>query len=105
MPVPYDPAYPDLAVVRLIFLNWLRSNPNAQQLDHSGTAYERLVEYVGNNRQPGVLAFHITEVFWQLVVEGIVAPGINAQAQMCNVPWFHVTDYGKKVLAADTGHP
>jgi GrpB-like predicted nucleotidyltransferase (UPF0157 family) len=36
MPVPYDPAHPDLAVVRLIFLDWLRANPNAQQLDYRG---------------------------------------------------------------------
>ena len=45
----------------------------------------------------------MTEVFWQLLIEGVVAPGMNSSNQ--NLPWFHVTDYGKKVLAAEAGHP
>lgn len=103
MPVPYDPAHPDLAAVRRIFFDWLRSDANANQLNPTGAAYERFVEYANNNRQPQVLAFHVTEVFWQLLIEGIVAPGMNSSDQ--NLPWFHVTEYGKKVLAAEAGHP
>jgi len=103
MPVPYDPAHPDLEAVRLIFFDWLRSDPSAEQLNKNGTAYERFVEYVNNNRQPQVLAFHVTEVFWQLLVEGIVAPGMNSSN--LDLPWFHVTEYGKKVLEAEAGHP
>lgn len=103
MPVPYDPAHPDLAAVRRIFFDWLRSDPNANQLNPTGAAYEPFVEYANNNRQPQVLAFHVTEVFWQLLVEGIVAPGMNSSNP--NLPWFHVTEYGKKVLGAEVGHP
>jgi hypothetical protein len=103
MPVPYDPTRPDLAAVRRIFLDWLRANPNATQLDSSGTAYERLVEYVNNNREPQLLAFHVTEVFWELLVEGIVAPGTSSQ--MLDLPWFHLTEYGKRVVASEAGHP
>ena len=103
MPVPYDPAKPDMDAVRRIFFDLLRADPNANQLDTTGAAYERFVNYVNNNRQPQVLAFHVTEVFWQLLIEGIVTPGMNSANQ--NLPWFHVTDYGKKVLAAEAGHP
>lgn len=103
MPVPYDPTRPDLAAVRRIFLDWLRANPNATQLDSTGATYEGLVEYVNDNRQPQLLAFHVTEVFWELLVEGIVAPGTSSQ--MLNLPLFHLTGYGKKVVASEAGHP
>jgi hypothetical protein len=103
VPVPYDSAHPDLAAVRRIFFDWLRADPNANQINPTGAAYDRFVDYVNNNRQPQVLAFHVTEVFWQLVIEGIVAPGMNSSNQ--NLPWFHVTAYGKKVLGAEAGHP
>src|SRR5262249_52415872 len=41
--------------------------------------------------------------FWQLLVEGIVAPGMNSHNQ--NLPWFHVTEYGRRILAEEGGHP
>lgn len=103
MPVLYDPTHPDWTAVRRIFFDWLRSDPNANQLNPTGEAYQRFVEYANNNRQPQVLAFHVTEVFWQLLVEGIVAPGMDSSNQ--NLPWFHVTEYGRKVLAEEAGHP
>jgi hypothetical protein len=103
MPVLYDPAHPDLMAVRRIFFDWLRSDPGANQLNTTGASYERFVEYANNNRQPHVLAFHVIEVFWQLLIEGIVAPGMNSSNQ--NLPWFHLTEYGKKVLKDEAGHP
>lgn len=99
----YDPAHPDWDAVRRIMFDWLRANPNVNNLDSTGAAYGPFVEYVNNNRQPQVLAFHVNEVFWQLLVEGIVAPGMNSYN--VNLPWFHVTEYGKKVLEDDAGHP
>ncbi len=103
MPVPYDPAQPNWDAVGRIMLDWLRANPNANQLDGTGVAYEPFVEYVNRNRQPQVLAYHVNEVFWRLLVEGIVAPGMNSYN--VNLPWFHVTEYGRKVLEAEAGHP
>jgi hypothetical protein len=103
MPVPYDPAHPDMTAVRLILFDWLRSDPNANQLSTMGDTYKRFVEYANNNHQPQLLAFHATEVFWLLLIEGIVAPGMNSSNQ--NLPWFHVTEYGRKVLKDEAGHP
>jgi hypothetical protein len=52
MPVVYDPAQPDLEAVRRILFDWLRANPNANQLNKTGTVYEPFVEYANNNRHP-----------------------------------------------------
>lgn len=99
---PYDSRTPDFEAVRRIFLDWLRVNGNVSQLDLSGQAYEGQVEWIGP-RQPNILAFHIHDIFWQLLIEGIVAPGMNPANP--NLPYFHVTQYGRKVLASDAGHP
>jgi hypothetical protein len=89
--------------VRHIFLDWLRTPGRGSQLPAMGDVYDPLVEYAKGNRQPQVLAFHVSEVFWQLLVEGIVAPGSNPMNP--KLPNFHVTDYGRRVLAAEAGHP
>lgn len=52
---------------------------------------------------PDLLAFCVQEVFWQLVVEGILAPGLNPSNP--NLPWFHVTKYGKQVLQESVANP
>ena len=70
----YDPANPDWSAVRRIFFDWLRSPAKGSTFPADGVAYDAFVEYANGNRQPGVLAFHTREVFWQLLIEGILAP-------------------------------
>jgi len=101
MPVPYDVANPNPQAARRIFLDWLRANPSGQ-LDRQGDRYETFVEWRGQSNRR-VLAFHLSEVFWELVVEGIVAPGMDGYN--VDLPWYHVTAYGRQVLAAGAGHP
>lgn len=36
------------------------------------------------------------EVMWQLIIQGVVMPGINAPNP--ELPWFRITGYGKQVL-------
>jgi hypothetical protein len=103
MPVPYNPANPDWSAVRRIFFDWLRANPDRNSLDNTGASYGPFVEYADNNQRPSILAFHVYEVFWQALVEGILAPGTNSPNP--HLPWFHVTEYGRKVLDAEAGHP
>ena len=38
----------------------------------------------------------VIDVFWQLVAEGILAPGLDASHR--DLPWFHVTAYGRKAI-------
>lgn len=102
MPVPYDPRNPDFEAVRFIFVDWLKAQSGGTQLSRTGEAYDPYVAYIGG-RDPQALAFHVVEVFWQLLLEGIVAPGMNASN--VDLPWFHVTRYGRKVLQSEAGHP
>lgn len=49
------------------------------------------------------LIFAAEEVFWQFVIEGIIAPGLNAS----NLDWprFHVTRHGREVQNRGRGTP
>jgi hypothetical protein len=42
-------------------------------------------------------------VFWQLVVEGVLAPGMDYNN--LKLPWFHITEYGREVLASSGPQP
>lgn len=102
MKIPYDPRNPDFEAVRQIFFAWLRADPRASQLPIGGEGLQEFVDWVGP-KDPQILAFHAVEVFWRLLVEGIVAPGMDSSNM--NLPWFHLTAYGRKVIAAEPGHP
>lgn len=108
MAIPYDVSNPDPAAARQIFFEWLRaystSTSRHLQLDVNGDQYERFVEWT-RNADRATLGFHLLGVFWELVIEGVVAPGMSGQASSMNLPWFHITPYGKKVLEAGGGHP
>lgn len=98
MPTPFDCANPSVRAARQILLDKIaQDSPDRRQIDHNGSSYDPFVEYVGQ-RNPGILAFTAQEAFWQLVVEGILAPGMNS-ANM-NLPWFHVTECGRTSAAA-----
>src|SRR5262245_33723095 len=102
MAIPYDVSNPDPAAARQIFFEWLGaySTSTGRQLDVNGDHYERFVEWTGNADR-ATLSFHLLGVFWELVIEGVVAPGIGAQnPHSMNLPWFHVTPYGRRVLEA-----
>ncbi len=38
----------------------------------------------------------VQEIFWQLIAQGVITPGINIANP--NLPWFRLTNYGKKVI-------
>jgi hypothetical protein len=101
---PFSPNNPDLEAVRQIVFERLRAEPNWNQLDYNGTGYAPYVQYVGSELDGrNALIFAAQEVFWQLLVEGILSPGINSNN--LNLPWFHVTRYGAEVLRAGPGNP
>ena len=106
--LPFDYRHPDPSIVRLIFLERLRRDASWNQLNVSGDGFDHVVEFSGANepdRQAGrrKLNFLIWETFWQFVVEGIVAPGMNAEN--LQLPWFHVTSYGRQVLNSAEPQP
>lgn len=99
---PFNCADPDPEAARQIIFDRLRSSQDWRQLEIDGRYFDNFVEYQGT-ANPDILAFQVQEVFWQLVVEGILAPGLNLSNP--NLPWFHVTKYGKQVLQEGEANP
>jgi hypothetical protein len=76
--------------------------PQRDQLDPTGQSYAEFAEFEGQTLL-NVLAFSVQDAFWQLLIEGVVAPGLNSHNP--RLPFFHVTEYGRTVLSAGPGHP
>ena len=100
--IPFDLAQPDIEKVRQIVMERLRHEPDWQQLDTSGAGFAPYVDYIGHPN-PAVFAFHAQEVFWQLVIERVLAPGMNATNM--NLPFFHRTAYGIRVIEEQAANP
>jgi hypothetical protein len=102
--IPFSPNNPDLDAVRQIIFSRLRAEPDWKQLDHAGNGYARYVEYKGSELESRhALVFAAEEVFWQLVVEGVLSPGMDSDN--LKLPWFHVTRHGQEVLKAGPANP
>jgi hypothetical protein len=100
--IPFDARSPDPDVVRQIVVERLRRDSTWSQLDPTGDGFAPYVEYVGQDgRRP--LLFLTQEVFVQLFVEGILAPGLDSHN--LNLPWFHITRHGREVLASSEPQP
>ncbi len=92
-----------LEIARTVVLERLRTDENWNQYDTSGNGFDRFVDYVGHEpKARKALAFLAQEVLWELIIQGAVAPGF---AGNFSLPWFHITEYGKKVLAERTYLP
>ena len=100
--IPFDPAHPSVDAVRRIVFERLKGDPGWHQLDAGAGGFDPYVEYHGKPHS-GVLALHSREVFWQLVNEGILSPGYNSSN--LDLPWFRVTEYGRRVLETDPPSP
>jgi hypothetical protein len=106
--IPFNHKNPDMEAVRQIIFERLRNDSNWRQLDQSGDGYAPYVEYAGQTEldwRDGRQAFVVLalEVFWQSVIEGILAPGFDYNNS--NLPWFHVTAYGRQVIASTEPQP
>lgn len=80
----------------------LRTDSHWNSFNGLGNDYSGYVDFEGNPFQER-LAFFILQVFWQLVSEGILSPGNSGQQP--NLPWFHLTEYGKKVIQSVEPNP
>lgn len=104
------PVSDDLALVRQVMFRRLRDSLDAppqnqwrQLEDDNGQGFENYVEFPFHRQGVASFEMAVMDAFWQLVAEGILAPGLNAGAR--NLPWFHVTEYGKKVIAQGEYQP
>lgn len=65
-----------LEIVRLIVFERLRNDNDWKQFDVSGVGYDKYVEYIGNEifgREK--LIFLASEILWECMIQGIIAPG------------------------------
>ena len=83
----------------MIVFERLRRDPSWEQLNpYDDAGFEPYVEYVGSAHLAKTkLLTLVQDAFWELVIQGVLAPGLNLENP--NLPWFHLTEYGKKVLA------
>jgi hypothetical protein len=100
----FDVANPDWPLLRRIVLARLRAEPKWRHMDKTGTGYLNYVE-LSPSRPMDVdtFAFQAQDVFWRLVIEGLIAPGYNASNP--NFPFFHVTEHGRQALAQEECSP
>jgi hypothetical protein len=104
------PVTNDLPLVRQVMFRRLRDSitadpPNQwrQLEDDGGKGFERYIEIPFHRQGVESFTMAVIDVFWQLVSEGILAPGLNPSTR--DLPWFHVTEYGKRVLAEGEYQP
>jgi hypothetical protein len=97
----FNPRQPDLEAIRRMMFERLRTDLRWNSFNGLGNDYSGYVEF--EERSQEQLAFYVLQVFWQLVNEGILAPGNGGQSP--NLPWFHLTEYGKKAIQAGESNP
>lgn len=89
----------NLEFVRQIILHRLKHDREWHQFDYSWTGFTgKYVDFERTQLRDRFLVL-ATEVMWQLVTQGIVAPGMNSAN--LTLPFFHITDYGKTVLETE----
>jgi hypothetical protein len=76
MPVPFDPAKPDLGNVRRILFDFMRASPgsNVFELDRDGQRYNAFIQYPPENHQGKMLANSMLEVLWGTCDRGRQCP-------------------------------
>jgi hypothetical protein len=102
--IKIDIANPDYSLLREAILQQIRAG--SEHGVHGGQIhnFQNVVD-LDPPRPNASLEFPrmLVDVFWELAATGIIAPG-NGPAQP-NFPWFRVTPYGRRVLAAPDYQP
>ena len=101
--IPFDPNTADLETARQIVFARLSADRQWCSIDKTGDGFSPLVEYPAGRDGRWRLAVLANEVFWLLLGEGILSPGTDYSNP--DLPWFHITAYGHKVLASPEPQP
>lgn len=90
----------NLELVRQIILYRLKQDSNWNQFDYvwDDRGSSRFAEFESPQLRARFLVL-ANEVMWQLIVQGVITVGMNASNP--NLPFFRITDYGRKVLDAE----
>jgi len=94
----FDADHPDAAiVVNEIVLTRLRHDPSFTQTAWSDPVWERLYVEFQKPRDREAFGMSMLDALWDLIRQGVISPGLNTSNP--TLPHFHLTDYGRRVLA------
>lgn len=79
--------------LRSLVLDVLRRDPDTQFV-----SVEHEIRRVASDYQSSD-ALKLHEIFWELLIQGILAPGIDRSN--LDLPFIHVTEYGKRCIEAN----
>jgi hypothetical protein len=100
--IVFNSRQPDLEALRRMMFERLRTDSHWKSFNGLGNDYSGYVDSDGHSSQQQLADF-ILQVFWQLVTEGVLAPGNGGQSP--NLPHFHITEYGRKVIQSGESNP
>ena len=91
-----------MRLLRVAVFERLRRDPQWKHCPNSSSGFSEYVD-MSHPRASAILGFHVGEVVWQLLSEGVLAPGFDSSNP--NLPWFHVTELGRSVLESQGPNP
>jgi hypothetical protein len=87
-----------LEIVRGFVLEMLRTQ-KWEQMPRDTSMFRQMVEFVGNDSLARKKFLNlVNEVIWELIIQRVLNPGIDTGNP--DLPFFRITDYGRKVLEA-----
>jgi len=97
--IKIDVDNPNWSALRHVIFERLRKDPSWKVLDGVDVWLSLFVE-LNPERFDDRTKFErlILQMFWELAIAGIVFPGKDSNQS--GFPWFHVTPYGQRVMAA-----
>ncbi len=82
--------------VRAIILLRLREDQSWNQFGQP-QGFDKFVDYIGDADKGRLkLGSLYQDILWEFIIQGVIFPGINLSNS--NLPWFHLTEYGRRVL-------
>lgn len=100
-PIILDPDKPlGIEIIRSVVFQRLRSKDRWEQINPHDESFNKFFQNSdGNRRLPDYIFLLIQEIFWEMIAQGVIVPGINLSNP--NLPFFRLTDYGKRVIAEE----
>lgn len=89
--------FENVELVRQIVIHRLRTESTYRHLDSGVGTYDHLVDFSHDRLKSRFLVL-ARQVLWEFLCQGILAPG--SDSSNLNLPFFRVTPYGDRVLAA-----
>lgn len=109
--IEFDGQNPDIEKVRQVILSYLKSiverhkQPGKieNKIPHGYNTLGGLVDWQGNQRHSETVFLNMMhEVFWELVMQGMIIPGKSGARSAPNhiLPDFYFTEYGRQAIVA-----